>query len=480
VTIPEVRAPATAQVLLAVLGMLLVGAGVGVVVSADDGLVRDRLEVDGVPVTLLQPASEGPFPGLVVAHGFAASSTLMEGIGIAAARDGWAVALLDFSGHGANQAPLGDEQDTLVDDLEAVRTWLAERTEGEPALLGHSMGAGVVTRVAAEDPSVPATVALSLPSADDLPPAADGPRSLLLLAGALEPSRFGATLAAADDLGYTTGTIPAAEHISILFRAPTLEQSVGWLDAALGREPAGPAAGDWRMPAVGVVYLGSALLFWPLSGWLVTSRTERVRLPRRVLPVWVAGPVAGVAAGGVLAVVPALGEVVPLVIGGYLAAFLAVAGLLLWAAARAVERPSLDAVGSGLVLGLYAAVALALPAQLAWAQVSLTGVRGLSALGLVLAAFLYAWGESLVAWRHIGYGRIVASRLLLAGVLLGLAVTGVAPGFLLLLAPLMVVVLPWFGAYGVRVARLSGSPLAAALTQALPLGVLVAITTPLA
>ena len=479
-TIPQVRAPTSARLLLAVLGMLLVGAGVGVVVSADDGLVRERLDVEGVPVTLLQPEGEGPFPGLVVAHGFSASSTLMDGIGIAAARDGWAVALLDFAGHGANQAPLGQDEDTLVDELDTVRAWLAERTEGEPALLGHSMGAGVVTRAAAADPAVPATVALSLPSAEDLPPAEDGPRALLLLAGALEPARFAETLTEADALGYTTGTIPAAEHISILFRTPTLQQSVQWLDDAVGRESTGPVAADRRMPAVGVVYLGSALLFWPLSGWLLPVRTERVQPRPRGVPLLLAVPLAGALAGVALAVAPGLGEVVPLLVGGYFAAFFAVTGLLLWAAARVGERPSLDALGTGLVLGLYAAVALALPAQLAWAQVSLTGVRGLSALALVLAAFLYAWGETLVAWRRIGYGRVVLARLLLAGVLLVLAVTGLAPGFLLLLAPLMALVLPWFGAYGVRVARLSGSPLSAALTQALPLGVLVAITTPLA
>jgi hypothetical protein len=75
---------------------------------------------------------------------------------------------------------------------------------------------------------------------------------------------------------------------------------------------------------------------------------------------------------------------------------------------------------------------------------------------------------------------MVLARLLLAGVLVGLAVTGLAPGFLLLLAPVMALVLPWFGAYGVRVTRLTGSPLAGALTQALPLGLLVAMTTPLA
>jgi hypothetical protein len=71
------------------------------------------------------------------------------------------------------------------------------------------------------------------------------------------------------------------------------------------------------------------------------------------------------------------------------------------------------------------------------------------------------------------------ARLLVAATLVALALTGLAPGFLLLLAPVMAVVLPWFGAYGVRVTRLSGSPLAGALTQALPFGLLVAVATPL-
>ena len=60
-----------------------------------------------------------------------------------------------------------------------------------------------------------------------------------------------------------------------------------------------------------------------------------------------------------------------------------------------------------------------------------------------------------------------------------LAVTGSAPGFLTLLLPLLAVLLPWFGAYGVRVRDLSGSPLAGALAQAPPVALLVAITTPL-
>jgi dienelactone hydrolase len=468
-----------------VLGLGLVLAGAAVLLSADDGLVRERTVVDGVPVTTLRPDGDGPFPAVVVAHGFSGSSTLMDGLGIAFARDGWVAALLDFRGHGGNATGLGElDGRGLEDDLRAVQQWVADRddVEGEPALLGHSMGAGVVTRVAADD-DVPGTVALSLGSADDLPLAGRGPQSLLLLTGSAEPDRFQQARQDAADKGYQTGTIAGAEHISILFRTATLTQSVEWLDDAVGRPTAGAATADWRMPAVGAVYLGSALLFWPLSGWLLRSSAGQVAERGRQLPVWLAAPLAGLVSGGVLAVLPTIGEVVPLLVGGYLAAFFALAGVLLWGLSGRWERPSPRAVGGGAALGVYAAATLALPAQLGWAQVSIAGPRGPSLLALVAAVLLYAVGETLLAWRPeaaLGYGRVLLARLLLAATLVGLAVTGVAPGFLLLLAPVMVLVLPWFGAYGVRVSRLTGSPLAGAVTQALPLGLLVAIATPLA
>lgn len=479
-TRPQARA---GRLLLALLGVVLVVGGLLVVVSADDDVVRERVVVDGVPVTMLRPAGDGPFPGVVVAHGFSASSTLMSGIGIALAEDGWAAALLDFRGHGASARGLGDtDAGGLEDDLAAVRGWLRERPDvaGEPALVGHSMGAGAVTRVATDDPAVPGTVAISLPTAEDLPPAAEGP-PLFLLVGSAEPARFGEAAQQAADLGYQTETIPGAEHISILFRTATLESLVGWLDETVGREPAGPVGTDWRLPAVGAVYLGSALVFWPVSAWVLRPAPSELRGRGRQPPAWLATPLAGVAAGLVLLALPGLAEAVPLLIGGYLAAFLVLTGvvLLLWAGRW--ERPEARALAGGLLLGLYAAVALAVPAQLAWAQVALTGLRGWVALALVLAALVFGWGELLVARReHVGYGAVLLGRVLLGGVLVGLGVTGAAPGFLLLLAPLIAVVLPWFGAYGVRVARLTGSPAAGALTQALPLGLLVAIATPLA
>lgn len=458
--------------LVAGVGGLMVLLGLLLIVRADDGLSRDRVVVDGLPVSVLRPAAEGPYPAVVVAHGFSGSSRLMDGIGIALARDGWLVAMPDLPGHGTNSSSLDDAD--LAADVLAVADWLSGRDDvGEVALLGHSMGAGAVTEAATQQPALP-VVAVSLPSAQDLSDNLDA----LFLVGSAEPARFAEAAAQAAERGYRTVTISGAEHISILFRTQTLQTAVAWLDAAVDR-PAGQVASDWRMLGVGLAYLGSAVLFWPLSGWLVPTRPGLVRERGSRVPVWVAVPVAGLVAGGFLALLPQLGELVPLLVGGYLAAFFALTGLGLWVLCRRGERVPVRSLVGPLLMGVYAAASIGVPAALAWAQVSLAGPRGWSMLALVSAVALYAWAEGLLAGRP-GYTSLLVGRVLLTAVLAGLAATGTAPGFLVLLVPLVAVVLPWFGAYGVRVARLSGSPLAAALVQAPPLALLVAITTPLA
>ena len=455
---------------LALVGLLLVAVGLGIVLRADNGLVRERALVDAIPVEVVRPAGEGPFPAVVVAHGFSGSSRLMDGIGIALARAGWVAAMPDLSGHGGNLAGL--DSAVLADEVLAVADWLAGRPDvTDRALLGHSMGAGAVTQAAALEPGLP-VVALSLPDAGEL----DGGLTALFLVGSAEPARFGQAAQQAADRGYPTETISGAEHISILFRTQTLRASVEWLDAAVGRA-SGQVAADWRMLGVGLAYLGSALLFWPLSAWVVRARVDGLRGRGPRVASWLVVPLAGLAAGGVLALVPALGEVVPLLVGGYLAVFFALTGALGLLLARRWERPFAVAVVPGLGMGLYAALALGVPAQLAWAQVSLAGPRAVSFVALALGVGLYAWAELLVGR---GYWFVLATRLVLSALLAVLAVLGWAPGFLLLLVPLVVVVLAWFGAYGVRMTRLTGSPLAGAAAQAPALALLVAITTPLA
>jgi hypothetical protein len=457
------------RALVGMVGAVLMVVGMLVVLRADDGLVRERGVLAGLPTTVLRPPGDGPFPAVVVAHGFSASGRLMDGIAITFARDGWLAAVPDLAGHGANHdrltgADLPGEVTALVDVLRA-------RTDvSSVALLGHSMGAGATTLAAVDDPSLP-VVAVSLPSADEL---SDG-LSALFLVGSLEPSRFAATARAAESLGYPVVTIAGAEHITILFRTTTLTESIRWLDDVVGRQ-ALPVAADTRMIGVGAVYLGSALVFWPLSGLLVRRRVDGVRGPGSRLPGWVAVPVGGGVAGLVLALVPSLGDLLPVAVGGYLAVFLALAGLVALALARRWERPSAATAGPGLLLGAAAAVAIGVPAQVAWAEVSLSGGRALAGIALALAATLFGWGELLLRG---GYVSMVVGRLALAALVALLAAAGAAPGFLTLLVPLLVLLLPWFGAYGVRVRDLSGSPLAGALAQAPPVALLVAITTPL-
>jgi pimeloyl-ACP methyl ester carboxylesterase len=455
--------------LVTALGTALVVLGTLVIVRADDGLVRERGVVAALPATTLRPPGAGPFPAVVVSHGFSASGRLMDGIAIAFARDGWLVIVPDHAGHGANHDPLTDADlpGQVADVVDALRS---RDDVSSVSLLGHSMGAGAATQAAAADPAL-AVVALSLPSADEL---ADDLTAFFAV-GSLEPSRFGEAAREAAALGYPVVTVDGAEHITILFRTRTLTESVEWLDSVVGREAA-PVGADTRMLGVAAVYLGSALLFWPVSRALVRRRVDGLRGAGSRVPGWVAVPVGGVVAGLVLAAVPALGELLPVAVGGYLAVLLAVAGAVAAVLARRWERPFVAAVLPGTVLGTLVAVAIAVPAQLAWAEVSLSGGRAASAVALVAAATLFGWGELLARG---GYLSMVVGRLLLTGVVVVLAVTGSAPGFLTLLLPLLAVLLPWFGAYGVRVRDLSGSPLAGALAQAPPVALLVAITTPL-
>jgi dienelactone hydrolase len=91
--------------------------------------VRERTSVDGIPVSSVRPAGDGPFPGVVVVHGFSGSSRLMDGIGIAFARAGWLAAMPDLSGHGANPESPGVEADAGEDEVHGVLDWLDERDD---------------------------------------------------------------------------------------------------------------------------------------------------------------------------------------------------------------------------------------------------------------------------------------------------------------------------------------------------------------
>ncbi|GAB3802443.1 dienelactone hydrolase family protein [Micromonospora zhanjiangensis] len=324
----------------------------------------------------------------------------------------------------------------LAADLDTAVRYLRSRPGVDPGrigLVGHSMGAGAVTAYAVAHPDIRATVALSLPDAGGLPTGTDRPRSLLLLYGGLE---FAGFRQAADEAVRRAGTtadrravvVPGVEHISILFAARAHAETVSWLDTALTPPP---VAGDrtarplgYLLPA-GLLLLGFLLLFHPLTLALLGRRphrtdtaersgpaaargaTERVdgaeradrayrgRVPAPALvgnpdvvglpgaDFWRAlarrwrGPVALCVAGAAALLGVMLARLLPfdrlpLAVGGYVAGFLTVTGLLLATAARLLHgrpaphtdrsrrRPVRPAFAGVLLTG-YAAAAVAVP-----------------------------------------------------------------------------------------------------------------------
>ena len=103
--------PRTARTPLRAVALLLalVSATAGVIglATADRGVVRRSAVVAGLPVEVVRPAgAPGRLPGIVVAHGLAASRQIMRGFGDTLARRGYTVELVDLTGHGANTARL--------------------------------------------------------------------------------------------------------------------------------------------------------------------------------------------------------------------------------------------------------------------------------------------------------------------------------------------------------------------------------------
>ncbi|MFI9642089.1 alpha/beta fold hydrolase [Micromonospora sp. NPDC051925] len=487
--------------ILAVLAVLALAAGGYGLSRADAGLTTRQVTVDGVPLTEVWagPAT-GRRPGVVIAHGFAGSARLMRPLADTVARQGAVALSLDFAGHGGNPAPLsgagGDDTDsraTLEHDLEVAVGHLRNRPDVDPTrivLVGHSMGAGAVTRYAAGHPDIARTVAISLPDGGDLP---EGRlERLLLIVGGLEFPAFRDTaeVASRRGVGRRLVVVPGVEHISVLFAGRTHAEVAGWVGGG-GDAPPRPAA---RLVPAGLLLLGFGLGFVPLAALLLGRRVgsspgPRPRAGRPVAPIPVVLVVAASATGlGVLAGTVPPTTRLPLAVGGYLTGFLLVTGGLLAAARRwplawitasvpatasvpptasvpdAGTVPVAEPLGhraparsvvAALLLTGYAVAAVAVPIHLGLTSAVPVGARWWL-LPLVAAGCLaFLTGAELVtngrSWRYAAVGALVVPALA------GAAVVGLAPGFVLLVVPLFAVLLGWQAAWAV-VLRRAGAP----------------------
>ncbi|TNH30615.1 alpha/beta fold hydrolase [Micromonospora orduensis] len=497
-----------AAVLLAVVAAVAAAFATLVLVRADAGLTVRQVTVDGVPMTEVRadpPTPDVRRPGVVVAHGFAGSARLMRPIADSVARRGAVALLVDFAGHGANPARLDSDTSTatLAADLDAAVGYLRSQPDVEPAqimLVGHSMGAGAVTRYAAGHPEIARTVAISLSDSGELPPGR--PAELLLIVGGAE---FPSFRRAADDAvqrGAAVGrrpavVVPGVEHISVLFAPRTHEEIVNWLPSVDGNAAPRPLV---RLAGAALLLFAFGVGVVPLAALLLARRPTDGRSADPV-------PATGLALLGLAVVAAGLGAVaaamlptarIPLAVGGYVTGFLLVTGVLVlaghrWlpAAARPTEpTPPSDENAAGrdrrapartlvapLALTGYAVLSVALPIHLGLTAALPVGARWWL-LPLVLAAcLLFLLGVEAVAAGRTGRHLLVVA--VTVGVLTTSALVGLAPGFVVLVVPLFVFLLGWHAVWAAVLRRYAAPRWLLATLGAVLVGWPIATTLPL-
>jgi pimeloyl-ACP methyl ester carboxylesterase len=110
-------------------------------------------------------ADPGPF-AVVFVHGFRSvrGGEKSQAVEAACARRGWTFAAFDFRGHGESSGTMLELRGSrLLEDLETVRTFLAERGIKRLGLVGSSMGGWASAWFALRQPEVVTALALIAP-----------------------------------------------------------------------------------------------------------------------------------------------------------------------------------------------------------------------------------------------------------------------------------------------------------------------------
>lgn len=453
----------------------------------------ERYWIGTTPATIYYGG--GRAPAIVIAHGFAGSQQLMEPFALTLARAGYTALTFDFPGHGRNAPPNGmamstdRRSDQLERTIDAMVAAARERGDGRVGLLGHSMGAGAVTRYAMTHDDVEATVALSS-FVNDI--GAHRPRNLLLIAGAFEGRLVALAQAAIDRAaggagarGVTYGSFadgtarrlvvaPYVEHIGVLYSATSLRESLAWFDQAFGTRREAPPLLDRRMIPLGSLFAGATLLFWTLTR-LPVQTAMGGRHVRSSWSWWGVVIAPALLTPVAIRAIPTH-DLLPILVGGPLAVFFAVYGGCT-ALGVALLRPDADPAArsqrwwTAMVVALvtlgYIVALFGLPAHRFMINLALPSAR-VPVFAVVLLALLpYLLADEYLTRRMGPRGAYAITK---AALLLALALAIALDAqlfFLTLILPLFVIYFALFGLFSGWLYRLTGTPLPGALINAI-------------
>jgi dienelactone hydrolase len=436
--------------------LLVVSSWLGIAVARSGLEVRTTnvtltrtFQKESIPSLYLAPQGAKAIPGVLVAHGFAGSKQLMLGYGHVLAHAGYAVMLWDFDGHGGNGTRL--QRYELQQNLDMALQALLEQPQVDPsrlALLGHSMGSGIVMNAGIRNRDrFAATVAISPTGANVTP---QSPRNLQLQAGSGEggfvdnaerllTQAGGANTNLATGQGRELVVIPGVEHITILFSDGSHQAALHWLDATFGKTHNSQYR-DRRMAWYGLHLLGWLIGLAAISPLLTHSPLIATKIaPIRRWAGLIGAPLAATAGLILLSQRFDLQSLGGVQVGGAVGVWFLIAGLTWLGVLAHLPRPTPRGIGLGVVLFAILWVAFGAMAQVVWLQWWLIPIRLKVWLPAAIACFPWFLAAGIVQ-ENIGVGKRILwwlgqSIVLIGGFVLTLNFLPQL-GFMFLLLPL--------------------------------------------
>jgi pimeloyl-ACP methyl ester carboxylesterase len=472
-----------------IVSILLIVGSVFVLESARSGVELTHFAVGETPVTAY--ALEGADgPPIVIAHGFAGSSQMMQGYALPLAHAGYRVFAFDFLGHGRHTIPMSGD----VNAIEGTTRLLVSQTiaivdavadgSAPVGLLGHSMATDILVRVAQESDSAGPIVLLSAFSQEIT---GTHPDNLLLLVGAwepglrefalealgmVEPDAVAGQTVAEGSVTRRTVVLPMIEHVSILQSRAGQSEAVAWFNAGFGREG---TSRIWPMgPAIVGLLIGLVLLFVRLSRRLPRLRMPELALSVRqralvvLLPMVATPPLAMVLNPGLM----------PVLVADYLAVHLLVYGVIQLGLLVFWRRPfgTFSPLGLLWLIAGCAVIALALDRYAAnfWP----TGERLWIIAAIALGSVAYFVADARLCHRASSGFRWLSRLAFLVSLIIAVAIDFAGLFFLLMIAPVIVLFYLIFGTMGRAVSHRTG-PLATGLALGLMLAWSLGVSFPL-